>query len=547
MLAGDTPDLRKARGAFFTPEAMCHFVVRWAVRSAHDRVLEPSCGEAAFLTSAGARLQSLGGVPDASALHGVELHRASADHARTLLREGGYDADIAVGDFFETRAEAKYDVCVGNPPYVRFQAFSGRSRKVAAEAALAAGVKMTGLASSWAPFVVHASQLLRPDGRLGLVLPAELLTVNYAAGLRRFLLRRFGRVRLVLFEERVFPDVTEEIVLLLAEGEGPAPHLEVHQARNLDDLGSVDDLTWTTAEHGRDRWMSGLLPADTITLYESKVSTAPWLTQLGAWGDPTLGMVTGNNSWFMLTGDEVRRRKLSPSDLLPMCPPGSRHLRGLSFGTPDWKRLDAAGDRVWLFRPPAEPSPAGNRYIKQGEADGVDEAYKCRVRKPWWRVPLVPVPDIIVTYMNHEAPRLVWNSARLRSVNSVHGVTLAGHAERKLGSLLPMAALNTLTLLGGELVGRSYGGGLLKLEPKEAERLPVPSLALVHKAQADLRKLQPKVRRRLADGALSEAVALVDEVLLTQHLAMSDHDLTTLRSARMSLFSRRASRGAKSK
>src|SRR5664280_613863 len=50
--------------------------------------------------------------------------------------------------------------------------------------------------SSWAAFTVHAAEFLRPGGgRLGLVLPAELLTVNYAAEVRRYLMARFGRVR----------------------------------------------------------------------------------------------------------------------------------------------------------------------------------------------------------------------------------------------------------------------------------------------------------------------------------------------------------------
>ncbi len=69
---------------------------------------------------------------------------------------------------------------------------------------------------------------------MGLVLPAELLTVNYAAEVRRFLMERFARVDLVLFAERVFPEVQEEVVLLLAEGydEGPTDHCRVYQVQN---------------------------------------------------------------------------------------------------------------------------------------------------------------------------------------------------------------------------------------------------------------------------------------------------------------------------
>jgi adenine-specific DNA-methyltransferase len=123
-----------------------------------------------------------------------------------------------------------YDAIIGNPPYVRYQDFTGESRARARAAALRAGVPLTGLASSWAAFTVHSALFLKQGGRLGLVLPAELLTVNYAAEVRRFLMRRFATVRLVLFTERVFPGVLEEVVLLLADGYdgGPTDHCELY-------------------------------------------------------------------------------------------------------------------------------------------------------------------------------------------------------------------------------------------------------------------------------------------------------------------------------
>ncbi|MFC5061954.1 Eco57I restriction-modification methylase domain-containing protein [Actinomycetospora atypica] len=145
-------------------------------------------------------------------LDGVELHAQSALQAEQLLRDAGYDSQVRAGDFFEFTPQPTYDAVVGNPPYVRYQDFSGAARARAREAALRAGVQVSDLASSWATFTVHAALFCKPGGRLGLVLPAELLSVNYAAGVRRFLTESFAQVRLVLFTERVFPGVLEEVV-----------------------------------------------------------------------------------------------------------------------------------------------------------------------------------------------------------------------------------------------------------------------------------------------------------------------------------------------
>lgn len=135
----DTAVLRKARGAFFTPEPVACYVTEWAVRSAHDRILEPSCGEAAFLLAAVDRLAELhdpASAHIAPRLDGVELHEASAQAARDVLDQAGVEAHVTVGDFFTVRPEGCYDVVIGNPPYVRFQDFSGDSRTRSREASL---------------------------------------------------------------------------------------------------------------------------------------------------------------------------------------------------------------------------------------------------------------------------------------------------------------------------------------------------------------------------------------------------------------------------
>lgn len=537
----DSPELRKARGAFFTPELVARYVADWAVRSPADRVLEPSCGEAAFLLEAGRRLDSLSaavGVP--GQLNGVELHDASAATAIHLLRKQGYEASIAVGDFLRREPEAVYDAVIGNPPYVRYQAFSGESRAAAQRAALRAGVALTSLASSWAAFTVHSALHVRQGGRLGLVLPAEMLTVNYAAPVREFLTRGFSRVRLVLFMERVFPGVLEDVVLLMAggRGEGPTNHCELLQTRNGETLAALEESDvrrWSPV--GGDRWSNALLDEAASRAYAASVASGDFVT-LSAWGDTTLGMVTGSNKYFTLRGGDVLRLGLDEGDVVRLSPPGSRHLRGLSLTRQALESLDRDGSATWLFRPAGKPSKAALQYIAAGEKTGVEAAYKCRVRTPWWRVPYLRPADLLLTYMNADTARLCTNAAGVHHLNSVHGVYLTEEHSALGRDLLSLASLNSVSLLGAEVVGRSYGGGVLKLEPREADRWPMPSPDLVRVRQDELRLVRRRVRELLGAGRVFDASELVDNALWDT----APCDLAAIRESRALLHERRMTR-----
>jgi adenine-specific DNA-methyltransferase len=547
-LQSDTTDLRKARGAFFTPTPIAEYVTTWAVRSLDDILLEPSCGEAAFLLAAAERRAKFAAAEGLTIpperLFGVELHEASGRKARRLLAGTGESANITTGDFFGFSREGTFDAVIGNPPYVRYQDFSGKARATSRAAALRGGVSLTGLASSWAAFTVHAALQLKRGGRLGLVLPAELLTVNYAAEVRRFLMEQFETVAVILFTERVFPGVLEEVVLLLADGyqEGPAGHISFYQTRNADELADLSVARTWKPQHPSERWASALLPAAALGTYAGMLTDGAY-TVLEAWGDTTLGMVTGNNKYFALSMTRVRELGLAPSDVIRLSPPGSKHLRGLSFSTVALNHLRQDGSSVWLFRPSGEPTTAARAYIAAGETAGVEQAYKCSVRKPWWRVPLVAPADMLLTYMNADTPRITTNSAAAHHLNSVHGVYLKPDLRGIGRRLLPLASLTALTLLGAETVGRAYGGGMLKLEPREADYLPMPAPAVVEAASVALTAIRGEVRRRLNAGRLAEAGALVDEVILVGELGIAPSDVAELRDARRDLAARRTARG----
>ncbi|MFK0239213.1 class I SAM-dependent DNA methyltransferase [Microbacterium sp. NPDC090281] len=541
----DTAELRKARGAFFTPRAITRFISEWAIRTPNDTVLEPSAGDAAFLVQAVHRLQQLGaGDAPNIRVDGVEIHADSARIARTRIKEAGGDPRLIVSDFFLVDPEPRYSVVIGNPPYIRYQDFTGEARTRSRAAALRAGVALTALASSWAAFTVHSALFLKPGGRMGLVLPAELLSVNYAAAVRQFLFDRFRSVELVLFDEQVFPEAEADVVLLLADGfdEGPTDHATIYQARDAEALASLSGpLKWTPLDPAA-KWTGVLVNPDAIEPLRT-LRASGLFANLEAWGDTTLGMVTGNNRFFALSPDRVRELGLARRDLVRLSPPGSSHLRGLELTNDAMTRLGRRGKATWLFRPAESPSHAARAYIEAGHLAGVDEAYKCRVRKPWYRVPLLPPADLLLTCMNADTPRLTTNSAGAGHLNSVHGVYLKD-STRALGrELLPLASLNSVTLLNAEMVGRSYGGGVLKLEPREADVWAMPSVQHIEAHADDLRGIRPKVARLLRQGKLGHAVELVDEVLLVGSGIVTDADLSRVRQAHADMTGRRTARG----
>lgn len=547
--AGDTPLARKARGAFFTPPAIADFLTRWAIRTPEDRVMDPTCGEAVFLLAAGERLRSLGASPEAitAQLTGVDLHLASLDAAGELLRQEGCGAQLVESDFFDLLTPAQIgdkvgwqDAVIGNPPFVRYQEHRGNARKRSASAALAQGVRLSGLASSWAATLVHASAFLKPTGRLAMVVPAELLTVGYAEPLRRWLRQRFAAVNLFMFERLQFRDADENVVLLVAHGRGPCDSFGLYHVDDADDLAQLhpaDNVGANPAAEGK--WSDLVLPFDMRQLF--KAVAVERMTRLDTYGTPELGSVTGANDYFALSDSTRRKYGIAEKHLKRISPPGTRHLKGLAFTRARWEELRLSGDqRVWLLHPePKAKSKGLTEYIKYGEEHGVPEAYKCTVRDPWWRPPAVPVPDLFFTYMSHRYPRIIANPAQATFLNSMHGIRLREDAPSIARDALPLLGLNSATMLGAEIMGRSYGGGILKMEPREAASLPVPAAAELVTAWRKIGSRRANLDAALRRGEWWTVVAEVDRALLKDTLKLDEEQVTAIRDAATLLRVRR--------
>ncbi|HEX3174457.1 MAG TPA: N-6 DNA methylase [Solirubrobacterales bacterium] len=554
LLPADTPDLRKARGAFFTPPAIAEYLAEWAVEDdSSASIMDPTCGEAAFLEAAGRKLAKLGATSEQlrEQVVGVDLHEASVKASATLLRDQGLDGSFIVSDFFALPTPGKLDAktpyidaIIGNPPFVRYQRHVGQERKRAQLAALEQGVRLSGLASSWAALVVHACGFLKPEGRLAMVLPTELLYTTYAEPVRNWLKRRFKAVHLVTFERLQFADATEKVLLVLARGSGGCSAFSlvpVEDAQDLPRIRMFGPMHLNVAPPAQGKWTDLLLPVEHRQTYDRVVEEH--LVPLSTYGSPVLGTVTGANDYFCISEATRIEYSINERHLMKISPPGTKHFRATTFGKRDWSQLRDAGAQVWLIQPRDEmagweeaPENAGLlTYLEGGISMKVNEAYKCRVRQSWYKPPAASPPDLFFTYMSHRYPRLITNVAGAGFVNSMHGITLGPDVPRLAKQALPFFMLSAATMLGAEIHGRSYGGGVLKMEPREAAELPVPRPEVLVEAWRRLKPERGKLERQLEQGLWTGVARKVDEALLVGACGIPASDVQQLHEAAQAL------------
>jgi adenine-specific DNA-methyltransferase len=504
-LTAETPEEIKARGAFYTPPQLTSFLASWALRSAEERVLEPSCGDGAFVAALASRFAELGVRAPGSQLLAVERDESEAAKSRGLVPS----ADIRTLDFFDLDPGdiQPLDAVVGNPPYIRYHGFTGADRVRGLERATAQGVNLTQLASSWAHFVIHAASFVKPDGRLALVLPAELLHTDYGAPVREYLMRRFSSVVVIAFDHMVFADAQVDAVLLLASHDDDHG-IRVIRLRDEQALVEVELAPLIDQRRGTDARWSASVDLDAGRVYEEALANLQPV-RLGDIASVDIGFVSGANDYFVLSPDQAAELRLPASVLVPT-------VRRPS----DVPGLATNDDEVHLLlNLNGEPvlDAAIRNYLAHGESIGVSQRYKPRSRKHWYAVHLpTRRADVFLPYMSHHGPRVIVNRHDARSTNLLHGVAFGPGAPSP--EALAVAMASSLTLLSAEIEGRAYGGGVLKLETREAERLVFPRLTA--SVLAKLEVAHPEADAHVRAGHIKDAAVLADQILGLDHATL---------------------------
>jgi len=457
---------QKKAGAYFTPDTIVGSLLSWAVRSPQDRLLDPSCGDGRFL--AGHRKS-------------VGIERDPQTAAAAIQRAPW--ALVHNGDFFAWAANTtdRFECAAGNPPFIRYQSFNGEVREWALKVCRSKGAEFSRLTSSWAPFLVAAASLLRPGGRMAFVIPAEVGHAPYSTPLVEYLVNHFEKVQVIAVRERLFAELSEDCWLLYADGFGSKTShidltiLERFAPSRIPPRPSKRILVSEWRAVWNRRLRPYILHEAAREIYQL-AANHPESKRFGEIASISIGYVSGANDFFHLRPSDVSKWRI-PEHLLH---PTIRNARALSTDTVTrtlverWKKAD---DPFLLLRlPKTRDIPREvERYLDTEEGQRARKAYKCSVRTPWYSVPDVQVPDFFLSYMSGASPSLVRNGAMCTCTNSVHTVRV--RSQLAVETLL-QAWKTPFVRLSCELQGHPLGGGMLKLEPREASQILLPAESL---------------------------------------------------------------------
>ncbi len=492
---------RNKLGQFATPTGLASDVLAYARRllpaEAPVRFLDPAIGTGSFYS---ALLREFS--PDRiAAACGFEIDQHYGEPARDLWAQ--HPLSIMLGDFTTAKPPGKgngFNLVICNPPYVRHHHMDKATKaRLLASTAAASGIHMAGLAGLYCYFLGLSHAWMEPDSIAGWLIPSEFMDVNYGVPVKRYLLSQVELIRIHRFDpnELQFGDaLVSSAVVWFRKRKPEAGHQVEFSYGGTLAAPKVSRLVPLAALQGAAKWTS--LATDGVRAVSDGLRLADFF-------DIKRGLATGDNSFFIMTRDQIEARGL-PIEVFTPILPGPRYLEadiieGDPAGVPKIARQLFMLDCRLPESEVEAHYPALASYLKSGRAT-VGETYLCSRRSPWYAQENRPPAPFVCTYMGRNLAkrdkpfRFILNQSRATAANvylllypkPVLALALAGDPtlSRKVWEFLN--AIDATTLLGE---GRVYGGGLYKLEPKELANVPADAIA----------EMLPKVEHRPATQA----------------------------------------------
>jgi len=463
-------EVLRDKGQFWTPSWVAEAMAAY-VANETDLVFDPAAGRGAFLNA----LLKLG--KKDVIYYGIDIDAE-------VLADTIYTHDkafVETRDFIKDPPQKKFKAIIANPPYIRHHRIDVETKAFLRRLSLAVtGRAIDGRAGYHIYFFIQALNLLAPDGRLAFIMPADTCEGKFARDLWQWISKNFCVECVATFNEAAtpFPNVDTNAIVFFIQNKKPAETLlwvRANAAYSPDLREFVSSGFALKQYQTLDITTRGLNEAVATGLSREPQKHNGAQFRLDDFATVMRGVVTGANDFFFMTSRRAQELGI-PDEFLTRAVGRTRDATGNRLTAQDVEMLDKKNRPTFLFNTNGHssfPEPV-EIYLKKGDESGLPGQALIKQRNPWYKMEKRKVPPILFAYLGRRNTRFIKNDAGIIPLTGFLCVYPVRDDNEFIENL--WQALNHPdTLANLRLVGKSYGSGAIKVEPRNLAKLPVPA------------------------------------------------------------------------
>jgi hypothetical protein len=455
-------------------------MVAYAVSGGANAVFDPAVGAGAFFLAAKNLSLEIG---RKLSFRGTELDSTVLEQAISAGLETKDLADVQIADFVLSPPRGPFKAIVANPPYIRHHRLSlPMKEELKKFGARLIGTALDGRAGLHVYFLLRALELLDEEGRLAFIMPADTAEGVFSSTLWNWITSKYRLDAVVTFspDASPFPRVDTNAIVFMLRNSPPEkqflwarcsePQTERLKSWVLSGFKETTDKALLVCKR---QLSEGLQTGLSRKPIRRKIDG---LT-LGHFAKVLRGIATGANEFFLLSNEKVESLGIPRKFLIPAVA-RTRDVPGDEITPASIRSLEAMGRPTLLFSPGGQPLDTFpytvREYLKQGEAQGIDKRVLIATRRPWYKMETRSVPPFLFAYLGRRNARFIRNFAGVVPLTGflcVYPLQQDPAYIDKLWSIL----CHPRTMANLSLVGKSYGAGAIKVEPRALENLPIPA------------------------------------------------------------------------
>ena len=467
----DEREKLRDKGQFWTPSWVANAMVAYVAEDT-ELVFDPATGKGSFF----------------EALKKLNLSQQiiffGTDIDNKVLSDNIYEDPsciVELRDFIKNPPRRKFKAIVANPPYIRHHRIDEKTKQFLKHLCKKiTGFTIDGRAGYHIYFLLQALSLLEDNGKLAFIMPADTCEGIFAKKLWNWITENYCLECVVAFDGNAtpFPNVDTNALVFLIKKEKPRKEIFWVKANKA----YSNDLLSFVSSHFKQSAIETLLivkreigEALTTGLSRPQQKHNGFKYHLSNFAIVMRGIATGANDFFFLTREQTVELGI-PSKYLKVAIGRTKDITENTITKEDVQKLQK-NSRPTLLLSIAQPEndlPAKIKaYLKKGIELGLPERPLIKQRKPWFRMEKREVPELLFAYLGRRNTRFIKNNAGVLPLTGFLCV-YAKYKDEKFVNSLREVLNHPDTLKNMQLVGKSYGSGAIKVEPRSLEKLPIP-------------------------------------------------------------------------